>query len=118
MDPSGVVHLVRAAVLSKYTGDCDWVDERTEMRVRHDPANLGLRPNAIRQLLHDWVAANNPIFCKKEGRELWKDKRDYVYWVVVDHPHFPKGLFIELELADSDPSDPRVLILNVHPASF
>src|SRR5260221_10460813 len=118
MDPSGAVHLVRAAILSKYTGDCDWVDERTEMRVRHDPANQGLRPNEILHLLKAWVASSNPIFCKREVRDLWKDKRDFVYWVVIDHPEFLNGFFVELELVDPDPSDPRVLILSAHPASF
>lgn len=118
MDPSGVVHLVRAAILSKYTGDCEWVDERTAQRIRRDPANRNLPPEAIKQLLQDWVRANNPIYCKVEDRENWKNKRDFVYWVVIDHPSFDRGLFVELELADPDPNDPRVVILNAHPASF
>ncbi len=117
-DPSGVVHLVRAAILSRYTGDCEWVDDRTMIRVGNDPANQGLSPVAIKQMLQGWVAGGGTIACKPEDREHWKNKREFVYWAVIQAPGFPRGLFVELELLDPDPVDPRVVILNAHPASF
>jgi hypothetical protein len=117
-DPSGLVHQVRMAILSRYTGDCEWVDDKTMLRVDGDPANQGLTPVAIKQRLQTWVSGGGAISCKHEDRANWKDKREFVYWVVIQEPGFPRGLFVELELLDPDPTDPRVVIVNAHPASI
>ena len=116
-DPSGKVHLVRMAIVSNYTGDAEWVDTKTELRVGRDPANRNLTPPAIMELARNHVAAGGDIFCKAETG-IWKNKRDFVYWVVIPVPGFPKGLFVEYELYDDDPNDPRVWLLNAHPSAL
>ena len=50
----------------------------------------------------------------KEDRERWKDRRDYWYHVVIPVPAFAKGLFVELELRNSDAEFPEIGLVNAH----
>ena len=54
------------------------------------------------------------MFQHEENREGWKDKRDYWYHVIVPMAVFPKGLFVELELRNSDADYPEVNLVNAH----
>ncbi len=118
MDQSPV-DLVRKAVLSTCTGDLVWIDDRTPIRVGNDPRNRGLTADEIKKLTRDWVQKGGDIECTREGREGYREKRDFYYWVVIQGlAEFPKGLFVEMELTDDDQSDPVVSLLNAHPPAF
>jgi hypothetical protein len=102
-------------VLSRYTGDCEWVDDKTMVRVGANPDNQSLSPAAVKRILQDHVRGGGFIYCKHETRENWKDSRNFVYWAVIPVAGFDSALYVEMELFDSDP---RVHLLNAHPASF
>ncbi len=52
---------------------------------------------------------------QKEEREIWKDRRDYWYKIIVPMPDlFSKGLFVEIELRDADPELPEIKLVNAH----
>lgn len=111
--------LVRKAILSSCTGDCEWVDDKTALRVGFDSSNAGLTAPEIKELTKAWVAGGGAIFGKQEDRVNWRHKRDFVYWIVIEGiDEFPKGFFVEIELTDDDPDDPMVSLLNAHPSSF
>jgi hypothetical protein len=112
------IDLVRKAVLSRFTGDFEWLDDRTAIRVASDPANKGFTPAEIKKLTQEWVEGGGTIRAKKEDRENWRDKRDHWYWVVIEGIEgFPTGLFVEMELIDADEDDPRGCLVNAHPSS-
>ena len=113
------VDLVRKAILSTCTGDFEWIDDKVALRVSGDAANQGLTPPEIKRLAQEWVRMGEKIFVKAEDRELWREKRDYVYWIVIRGiEEIPAGLFVEIELSDDDADDPIASIVNAHPSSF
>jgi hypothetical protein len=109
--------LVVKALTCTLSNCVEWINDKTANRIRSDPANQGLRPGEIIRLLREFVRASGPscVEQKSEERELWKDRRDYWYRVVIPVPGFPNGLFIEMELLDDDPDVPVVVLLNAHP---
>ncbi len=112
MDDSRV-DLVLKAILSRFTGDFEWIDDKTALRVSSE--NYGLTPAAIKRLCQEWVKDGGEIKAKIEDREVWRDKRDHWYWVVIEGIEgFPTGFFVEMELTDSDEDDPRVVMVNAH----
>lgn len=118
MDPTA--HRLVVQALTCTLSNCVvWVNDRTANRVRSDPANRGLRPGEITQLLREFVRISDPacVEQKHEEREGWKDRRDYWYRVIVPIDGFPRGLFVELELLDDDPDVPIVALLNAHPCT-
>lgn len=117
-ESSGKIELVRKAILSRRTGDCEWVDDKTALRVGSDQSNQGLTPVAIKLLLQEWIAQGGDLRCTAEHRENWRDKRDFYYWTVMEVPGFRRGLFVDMELTDDDVDDPIVYLLNAHPRRF
>jgi hypothetical protein len=109
------LELVRKALLSGLSNCVEWIDDKTSNRVRNDPANQGLTPEGIKQLLIDFVRQGGPIEQRVEDREEWKNRRDYWYFAIVPVAEFTRGLFVELELTDDDPDVPIVSLLNAHP---
>jgi hypothetical protein len=113
------IELVRKAMLSNCTGDFEWINDKVALRVAGNRDNKGLTPRAIKELAQDWVRRGGTIFAKTEDREEWRDKRDCVYWIVIeDIDEIPAGLFVEMELTDDDPKDPIASMVNAHPSSF
>lgn len=105
------VELVRKAILSTTTGDCEWKDA-TARRVRADPSLGGLTPEGITILLRNHVAAGGPIDRRTETRAEYP--QDCWYRVIVPVDRFRHGLFVEIILVDEDPEMPAVQIVNVH----
>jgi hypothetical protein len=96
------------------TGCCEWDEEAAE-RVRNDPSLQGLTPEYIRDRLCQFIT--------KEGGSLQQVKesrpeysyRTYWYKAVFQEAGFKNGIFVELELTETDPDLPGVTIFNAHP---
>jgi hypothetical protein len=96
------------------TGCCEWDDEAAE-RVRSDPSLLGLTPEYIRDRLCQFIAAEGGKLQQvKESRPEYS-YRAYWYKAVLPEPGFKHGLFVEIELSETDPQLPGVTIFNAHP---
>jgi hypothetical protein len=95
-----------------------WINEREEFRVTENPANQGLTALAIRELAREWIINGGQIRCVAETREGYRDTRHYHYDITI-HPlgGFPRGLYVYMELANTDEDDPTVNLLNAHPPS-
>lgn len=105
------VELVRNAILSSTTGDCEWTDSAAR-RVRSDPNLSGLTVEGITALLRDHVAQGGAIDRRTETRpdypqECW-------YRVIVPLERFRHGLFVEIILVDEDPEAPAARIVSSH----
>jgi hypothetical protein len=82
---------------------------RTEMR-RHRLTPEGI---LVRTIMH--VRNGGVVEQRAENRPNWKHEREYYYRVVLPMPDlFPKGLFVEILLHDSDPDLPEALLVNAH----
>ncbi len=109
--------LVQKALTSGLSNCVEWVNDRAAMRVRNDPANQGLTPEGIKQLLIDYAAGGGKIEQRVEEREGWRDQQRYWYKAVIPADGFPRGLFVEIILLDDDPDVPVVALVNAHPQS-
>jgi hypothetical protein len=114
-DAAQQLDLVRKALTSGLSNCVEWVDERTANRVRNDPANRGLTPDGIKQLLIEYVRQGGLVEQRPEEREPYRDQRRFWYRVVIPVSGFPRGLFVELALSDEDPDVLEVSLLNAHP---
>ena len=104
---------------SSCTNDCEWVDDKTALRVGTDRRNQGLTAPEIREIARAWVQGGGAVYSKVEDRPNWTHRREFVYWIVVDGiDEFPHGFFIEIELTGEDEDCPYVSLLNAHPSSF
>jgi hypothetical protein len=106
------VELVRRAIISHTTGDCEW-EEREAERFRPYRYLQGLTPEYIRTLLQDHVREGGRIDRRVERRPEY-DYRDYWYRVIIPLTEFRHGLFVEIILVDEDPEAPAVQIVNAH----
>ena len=109
-DPDDV-ELVRRAILSGTTGDCEWSDAAAR-KMRSDPSLSLLTVQGITTLLRDYVAQGGVIDRRAERRPEYP--QDYWYRVIVPVEQFTHGLFVELILVDEDPEAPAVQIVSVH----
>jgi hypothetical protein len=108
-----------AAAGASFRSAFDWINVKEALRAANDPRNRGLTAVAIRELAEEWILAGNAIKCVPEGRELYKEKRHFYYFVIVGNlADFPRGLFVEMELCNCDEEDPTVALLGAHPPSF
>src|SRR5947207_3275195 len=98
--------LVVKAIKSGLGGCVDW-DITVVDRLKNDLARHRLKLHDVRSMLIQHVRSGGEVFQKQENREGWKDRRDYWYWAIVPVPVFPKGLFVEFELRNSDPDYPE-----------
>jgi hypothetical protein len=105
--------LVVKAIKSGLGGCVEW-DDTVIDRLTNDLARYRLKLHDVRTKLIQHVRNGGEVFQKEEDRETWKDRRDYWYYVIVPTPVFPKGLFVELELRNSDPDYPEVNLVNAH----
>jgi hypothetical protein len=96
------------------TGCCEWDDDAAE-RVRNDPSLQGLTPEYIRDRLCLFIAVEGGSLQQvKESRPEYS-YRTYWYKAVFPEPGFKHGIFVELELTETDPQLPGVTIFNAHP---
>ena len=109
-DPDDV-ELVRKAILSSTTGDCEWSDSAVRV-MSSDPSLSGLTEEGVKLLLQEYVAQGGSIDRRTEKRTEYP--QDYWYRVVVPVKQFRHGLFVELILVDEDPEAPAVQIVSVH----
>ena len=107
--------LAEAAIASGVTGCYEW-DDREAERIRGDPQLCGLTPEYIRQRLYVFISNGNHLKQVRERRSRYSH-REYYYKAILPEPGAKDGLFVELELTDSDPDLPCVTIFNAHPQS-
>src|SRR5262245_41163774 len=121
--PLAPIDLVHHAIAAAIFGQIQW-DDRADERARSDPDLLGLTPEGIRRLLHDFVRGGGRLDERHEARPDWLQAnadrpayyRDFWYRAIVPVAGlFPNGLFIEVRLFDDDPDDSWVEIVNAHP---
>jgi hypothetical protein len=109
-DPEDV-ELVRKAILSSTTGDCEWSDSASR-RMRSDLSLSGWTEEGVTVLLQEYVSQGGSIDRRTEKRSEYP--QDYWYRVVVPVKQFRQGLFVELILVDEDPEAPVVQNVSVH----
>lgn len=105
------VELVRKAILSRTTGDCEWSDSADRKR-RSDPSLSGFTTKGITTLLRDHIAQGGSIDRRTERRSEYP--QDCWYRIIVPVEQFKHGLFVEIILVDEDPDAPSVQIVSVH----
>jgi hypothetical protein len=113
MSNAAELELVVKALKSGLGGCVEW-DVNVIDRVRRELARHKLKLVAVQKLLVEHVRSGGMVVPHDEEREGWKDRRDYWYHVIVPMPMFAKGLFVELELRNSDPELPEVNLVNAH----
>jgi hypothetical protein len=111
--------LVRKAAGSNFTPDFDWITEKEALRVTEDPRNRGLTAVEIREIARDWILGGGEIDCVKETREGYKEKSHFHYDIIITNvgADFPRGLYVYMQLSNSDEKEPAVGLLNAHPPS-
>jgi hypothetical protein len=114
-DPAAQLELVRKALTSGLSNCVEWVSDNVQRRIHKDTALVPLTPRLITRLVIEHAKNGGTISQRKEDREVWKDLREFWYFVVVPAEGFPRGLFVEMELQDDDPDVPVVILLNAHP---
>jgi hypothetical protein len=114
------LRLVVEAISSGTSGCVLWKDEDLIRRVRADRELDGLEPNAIIDLMTEASKSGNAIVKqKREARQYWKDRNEFVYDVLFKVSGFSKDLYVELVLKDPCDEDcPEVVIVSAHLTSF
>ena len=80
MDPDEELALVRMALTCGLSNCVEWVDDRTALRVRNDPDNRGLTPEAIKNLVREFIRTHpESIEQRRETRDEWRGQRDFWY---------------------------------------
>ena len=113
-DPAELA-LAEAAIRSGVRGCYEW-DDRAAERIRGDQSLLGLTPEYIRERLFDFLHNKGSLQQVQEKRPEYSHRAFY-YKAVFPEPGFKYGIFVEMELTDSDPDLPCVTLYNAHPQS-
>lgn len=109
--------LVCKALSCGVSGCVEW-NPKAAMKVRGDHYLFGLTPETIQEDLIDYVTNQGGLVRQVKEKRPQYDYRSYWYKVIVPYPDlFRKGLFVEMELFDSDPDYPVVHLLNAHEQS-
>lgn len=102
------------AIKSGLGGCVEW-DEYEVDRIDEELARHGLTSPSVRKDLIQYIRNGGDVIQVKEERERWKDRRDFWYKVIVPMPAlFSKGLFVEMELVNTDPDLPEIRLVNAH----
>jgi hypothetical protein len=108
--------LVRKAAASNFGPAFDWINDKEALRVTQDPRNRGLTAAEIRELARDWIDGGADIKCVRETREDYRDRRHFHYDITIQKlSEFPRGLYVYMEICNTDEQDPSVNLLNAHP---
>ena len=94
------------------TGYVEW-DEKEARNARRNLSDLGLTPEAVREMTIDFVKNGGSITQHKETRENHPDFEFY-YKITLPVAGFSRGVFVELRLIDEDPDNPAALIVGAH----
>jgi hypothetical protein len=94
------------------TGYVEW-DEKEARNARRNLSEFGLTPEAVREMVIDFVQGGGSISQQKETRENHPDFRFY-YKIILTVAGLPRGVFVEMRLIDEDPNNPAVLIVGAH----
>jgi hypothetical protein len=106
--------LVQKALMLGLGGCVEW-DVKVIGRLGAELAACGLTLAGVRKALIQHVQTGGAVVQVQEERETWKDRRDYWYKTIVPMPGMLKmGLFVEMELLNSDPELPEVSLVNAH----
>jgi hypothetical protein len=106
--------LVCKALTCGVTGCVEW-DPTAAIKVRRDRYLRGLTPEGIQEDLIDYVTKQGGQVRQVKEKRPEYNHRAYWYKVIVPYPDlFRRGLFVEMELFDSDPDYPVVHLLNAH----
>src|SRR5262245_61190747 len=99
--PLAPLDVVHRAIAAGVFGQIQW-DDRSDERARSNLDLLGLTPEAIRRLLHDFVRGGGKLDQRRETRPDWLQAnadrpayyRDFWFRAVIVVPDlFPNGLF-------------------------
>src|SRR5207302_15133 len=94
----------------------DWIEDKVAIRVEQAKENEGYTATLIRELAIEWILNDNAIRCVPERRELYQERRHFHYDIIIDGlDEFPRGFYVEMEIANCDEKDPTVNLLNAHP---
>lgn len=112
------VRLIRAAAASGLSNCFDWLDDTVQENTRRQDLR-GLTLSTIKRLAREWIVNHNGTVHERPGnRPVDSGRRDFWYFVIVPVDpleDFPRGLFVEMELAEPyDPEVPVVYLLNAH----
>ena len=99
---------------ARTTGCYEWDDKAAE-RVRGDPSLQGLTPEYIRVRLCRFIAAEGGRLQQVRESRPEYSYRTYWYKAMIPEPSFPHGIFVELELTETDPQLPGATIFNAYP---
>jgi len=103
MEPEEELILVRRALSSSLFNCVEWIDDKAALRARNDLDNQGLTPEGIKHLVCEYVREHpEAVTQRREEREVWRDKYEFWYRVVVPVEGFRHGLFVEMVLSDDD----------------
>jgi hypothetical protein len=110
--------LARKAICAgAFTGNVDFADNAYR-QLQDDPDLKRFTPVGVKKLLRDFVCnQRGNVDTRNQGFEHWLEEdpnNPYWYRVVIPVSEFPKGLFVEIVIADYDPDDPWVLVVSVH----
>ena len=116
MSDAGELALAEDAVRHGFqvTGCCEW-DEEAADRVRSDSSLQGLTPEYIRDRLCQFMATGGGRLQQVRESRPEYSHRTYWYKAIFPEPGFKHGLFVELELTETDPQHPGATIFNAHP---
>lgn len=112
--------LIRKAAGSTFKSAFDWINDNEAERVTNSGENRGLTAEEIRERAKDWICGGGEITCTQEKREGYRERRHFHYGITIPKsPYFPDdfpyGLYVEMELANTDENEPEVNLLNAHP---
>ena len=112
MNDPAELSVVELALKCGVTGCVVWHPRQAE-RVRKEMAKHRVTPELILIETVKHVQTCGFVLQVKETRPEY-DHRVYYYKVIVPFASFAKGLFVEMELTDSDPEVPTVTLVNAH----
>jgi hypothetical protein len=114
MEAPDELALVVKALTTGLDGCVEW-DDAVIDRIRHEMLPLELTPEIIKAAAIEFAQGGGAIRQVREQRPQWKNRRDYYYKIIIPMLKlFKKGLFVEMEIANSDNEYPEIRLVNAH----
>lgn len=107
------LELAIKAIKSGIDGCVEWDNDEVD-RIEKELLGYGLDLRVVRKTLIEHVRNGGKVVQKDEIRAEKKERRHFWYRIIVPMPQFRKGLFVEVELTNTDPELPEIRILNAH----
>jgi hypothetical protein len=116
-DPDELALVIKALTCG-VRGCVEW-KRNVDDRIRSDPFLKGLTPEGIQEDAIAFVKKNSDKVIQVSETRPQYDHRAFYYKVIIPYPElFRRGLFVEMELYDSDPEVPTVLLVNAHEQNY